>query len=257
MPLSTPSKASQTPQWRELVVTPSTPSNIITPSSSLPSRKPETPDFQLSVAKASTPSSLVLPEMSPRYQALKKHADCVIEISPESHAYVAEFARRIGGSNPSSASSASAPLPKPEPSGAALILDYGPSNTIPTSTLRGIREHKLVSPFAYPGQVDISADVDFTALAEAAINASPGVEIHGPVEQGEWLKVMGIQERANMLIKKVQNGDEEAAKRIKSAVERLVERGGGAMGKLYKVMAIVPEAGGKRRPVGFGGDVVG
>jgi len=27
------------------------------------------------------------------------------------------------------------------------------------------------------------------------------------------------------------------------------------MGKVYKAMAIVPESDGKRRPVGFGGDV--
>jgi hypothetical protein len=29
------------------------------------------------------------------------------------------------------------------------------------------------------------------------------------------------------------------------------------MGKVYKVLAVVPESGGRRRPVGFGGDVVG
>jgi NADH dehydrogenase [ubiquinone] 1 alpha subcomplex assembly factor 7 len=29
------------------------------------------------------------------------------------------------------------------------------------------------------------------------------------------------------------------------------------MGKLYKFMSIIPENGGKRRPVGFGGSVVG
>ena len=117
--------------------------------------------------------------------------------------------------------------------------------------------------------MDISADVDFTALAEAAIEASDGVEVHGPIEQGMWLETMGIRERVEMLIKGEKQGkvdstggvgesregigsEKTAAQSIRTAVERLIERGGGGMGKLYKVMAIVPERGGKR-PVGFGG----
>ena len=142
---------------------------------------------------------------------------------------------------------------KTRPSGAALILDYGPADTIPTSTLRGIRSHQPVSPFAHPGLVDISADVDFTALAEAALTASPGVEVHGPIEQGGWLQNMGIRERAEMICKNLRE-DEAGQRRVRGAIERLVERGGGAMGKIYKVLAIVPERGG-RRPIGFGGDL--
>lgn len=171
----------------------------------------------------------------------------MIEISPESHAYAQEFARRIGGTNDE---------PKSSPSGAAIILDYGPSDTIPTNSLRGIREHKRVSPLSAPGLVDLSADVDFVALAEAALGASPGVEVHGPVEQGNFLLGMGIRERAEMLMKGL-GGDEEKRKRVESSWKRLVDRGGSGMGKVYKAMVIIPESGGKRRPVGFGGDVSG
>lgn len=99
--------------------------------------------------------------------------------------------------------------------------------------------------------MDISADVDFTALAEAALDASPGVEVHGPVEQGVWLESMGIIIRGEIICNKL-GTDEEAKKRVRGSIERLVERGGGAMGKIYKVLAIVPERRGKR-PVGFGG----
>ena len=125
---------------------------------------------------------------------------------------------------------------------------------MPTSTLRGIRAHKLVSPLSAPGQVDISADVDFVALIEAAIEASEGVEAHGPVEQGEWLERMGINERATSLVKAA-GSDGKKAENIRKAVRRLVQRGGDGMGKLYKVLAILPEGGGKRRPVGFGGEL--
>ena len=132
--------------------------------------------------------------------------------------------------------------------------EVAPATTIPTSTLRGIRSHTLISPLSTPGLVDISADVDFTALAEAATNASPRVEVHGPVEQGQWLERMGVWERAGMLDG---DGDAEAKERARKAVQRLVERGGGGMGRLYKVLAILPENGGRRMPVGFGGVVGG
>lgn len=157
-------------------------------------------------------------------------------------------------------------MPKPTPSGAALILDYGTRDTVPVNTLRGIKEHRSVSPFSQPGLVDISADVDFLALAEAAINSSEGVEVHGPVEQASFLEAMGIKERAEQLVKKAtrnedgkEDGNEaEKRKRIESGWKRLVDRGPSGMGKVYKAMAIVPHIpGAKRRPVGFGGDVVG
>lgn len=183
----------------------------------------------------------------------------MIEISPESHNYAANIASRIGGSKSPPIKSKTTQLvnPKPKPSGAALILDYGPADTIPTSTLRGIRNHTLCSPFLSPGHVDISADVDFTALAEAALAASNGVEVHGPVEQGAWLEAMGARERSEMICSSLQKhaGGEEKERQVRKGVERLVERGGGGMGKIYKVMAILPENGGRRRPVGFGGDV--
>lgn len=232
-----------------MVVSPSPPdsthASLGTPKSQQGANKP--PEFQLTLAKASTPHSLYLPEIAKRYRALKSTPGSLIEISPESHAYAQEFARRIGGSKEA---------PKPEPSGAALILDYGPSDTIPTNSLRGIKGHQRVSPLSSPGLVDISADVDFTALADSALVASPGVEVHGPVEQGTFLLTMGIKERAEMLIK-ASKLDSEKRERVNGAWQRLIDRGGSGMGKVYKAMAILPESGGKRRPVGFGGDING
>ena len=79
--ISRPSN-SQLYEWRELVVTPTPPSSIITTSSrpALDKRK-ATSDFQLSVAKAPTRASLVIPETTPRYRALKNRVTvcCCIE----------------------------------------------------------------------------------------------------------------------------------------------------------------------------------
>lgn len=239
---------------------------------------------------------MYLPEQSPRYRNLKSTDNALIEISPESQTYAADFAVRIGGGELPTArhqelrpdsKTVSQPrqtedLQKDQPSGAALLLDYGPPNTIPTNSLRGIKAHQRVSPFSEPGRVDISADVDFLALAEAAINASPGVEVHGPVSQAAFLNAMGIQQRAAQLVKlavdrerggvvedkslqgtvqEKRKGDlTEVVKRIEGGWKRLVDVGPQGMGKLYQVMAIVPHRPLKdgekiRRPVGFGGDI--
>ncbi|ORY14764.1 S-adenosyl-L-methionine-dependent methyltransferase [Clohesyomyces aquaticus] len=279
----TPKHGSQLPknQWHELVVspTPQPPPSTIATSSSISHKGPqETPEFQLTVSKTPTPHSIYLPQTSPRYTALKSTPNAIIEISPESLSYVSDFAIRIGGPDPSSSTSTSpsstpsapsSPSPKPTPSGAALILDYGPIATIPANTLRGIRSHQPCSPFLSPGLVDLSADVDFLALAESAINASPGVDVHGPVEQAFFLSTLGIAERAGRLVEaaRVRKGDgnggesgEEVAKRVEGGWKRLIDRGPTGMGRLYKAMAIVPHVGGRgevRRPVGFGGHVVG
>jgi len=283
----TPKTGPQVPknQWHELVVAPITfgPHNPTATTTSDPdatstSQSDPPPDFHLTLSKTPTPHSLYLPQTSPRYAALENTPDAIIEVSPESLSYVSDFAVRIGGSNPApaspppSATSPKATIPstplnphtKSTPTGCALILDYGPSHTIPANTLRGIRAHNPCSPFISPGLVDLSADVDFLGLAEAALKASPGVEVHGPVEQAFFLSTMGIKERAERLLKgtgKSGGGGEEAEElktRVETAWKRLVDRGPTGMGRIYKAMALVPykEGGGLRRPVGFGGDVV-
>lgn len=271
-------QASQQHQWRELMVSPKPPHRL----------KSGEPEFEMSFAKAATPHSMYLPEISPRYQALRDTTDATIEVSPESQAIVQDFAERLGGSNsettPKNAQAETPgrqavsqahqvdPVRKLEPSGAALIIDYGPASTIPANSLRGIRAHERVSPFESPGATDVSADVDFLALAETALNASPGVEVHGPVDQARFLTGMGIEERVAQLVKqavdKARAGSAghdkgeltEVVKRVESGWKRLVDRSPQGMGRLYQVMAIVPyapvkEGDARRRPVGFGGDV--
>ncbi|CEJ59296.1 Putative DUF185 domain protein [Penicillium brasilianum] len=244
-----PLKVANTPQWRELLVT-------LNPKAVEENIEGE-PEFQLTKAKASTPSSLVIPEISERYRKLKSQPGSTIEVSPESRIYAADFARRIGGDSASTKpTKKNSDLEEPKkrtPSGAALIMDYGTMSTIPINSLRGIQHHKKVAPLSSPGQVDVSADVDFTALAEAAIEGSDGVEVHGPVEQGDFLQALGIEERMRQLLKGV--GDEERKKTLETGWKRLVEKSGGSMGQIYKVMTIIPENGGRRRPVGFGGGV--
>ena len=259
-PRPTTSQQPPTVQWRELVVA----ENIKADPSNPDSQEPE---FQLSVAKASNPNSLIIPETSSRYKKLKTTPNSYIEVSPESQKYIQDIAQHIQGRPQPSSSSTSASPSRPA-KGAALLIDYGPSTSIPHSTLRGIKSHTLVSPFLTPGQTDVSADVDFTALADAALQISENIEVYGPVEQGSFLLSLGIEDRAKQLLShlttttattddKELEQSEQKRKGIESSVKRLVEGSqSGGMGSIYKVMAVVPESGGKRRPVGFGGDVV-
>lgn len=274
-PIEARQRSAPSSQWREMLVSPKPPHRL----------KEGEEEFELSLSRTATPHSMYLPEISPRYQRIKDIQDATIEISPESQSYVRDLAIRLGGSNPSpsstsrsnavpgrkaATSTAEEPLIKPEPSGAALIIDYGPPDTIPANTLRGIQAHARVSPFSSPGIVDLSADVDFLALAETAIESSPGVEVHGPASQAAFLTAMGIEERAAQLIKRALDKERSAGgkkdevtelvKRVESGWKRLVDRGPQGMGRLYQVMAILPhtppkEGEPRRRPVGFGGDV--
>lgn len=51
--------------------------------------------------------------------------------------------------------------------GAGLAIDYG-QDYAQGHTLRAIRQHKIVHPMSDPGSADLSADVDFLALKNAA-----------------------------------------------------------------------------------------
>lgn len=243
----TPSENAQpTMEWREMMVSPTPPgvthADLGTPKSE---QHEPPPEFQLILSSGTTRHSRFVPESSPRFRKLKQTPNSLIEVCPDASIFATDFATRIGGS---------AQHPKPTPSGAALILDYGTSDTIPINSLRGIRQHKRVNPFSAPGLVDLSVDVDFTAIAEVAMLASDGVEVHGPVPQADFLELMGIRERAEMLTK-APGVDTATAENIDKAWKRLVDKGPGGMGKVYKALAILPENDGRRRPVGFGGDV--
>ncbi|KAG5437264.1 hypothetical protein PCANB_001057 [Pneumocystis canis] len=215
--------------WREFLVDFIPKKSLNTEKSS--EKLSETPEFQLILSKYPTYHSLTLPNISQRYSLLSI-ASCV-EISPESLILMERISNML------------LRTPNSVP-GSALIIDYGPSDTIPIHTLRGIRAHHITSPFEAPGEVDLSSDVDFQALKEVALKHNE-LDVYGPIEQGVWLKTMGIEVRAKILIDASKSLS--GKKRIESSYKRLIERGGGAMGKVYKVMAITSKR--KERPAGF------
>ena len=113
--------------------------------------------------------------------------------------------------------------------GAALFIDYGHLKPQNGSTLQAVRAHRKVGVFDAPGEMDLTALVDFATLIEIA--RREGVAT-ASTTQGEWLKAMGIGLRAQALVTR----SPERSKDIQAAHDRLV--GADAMGALFKVMAI-------------------
>src|SRR5690606_27116167 len=81
--------------------------------------------------------------------------------------------------------------------GAALVIDYGYDAPQSGSTLQAVRAHKKVDFFASPGEADLTAHVDFAAMAEVA--RARGATWLGTVGQGGWPRPLGIGGRAAAL----------------------------------------------------------
>lgn len=113
--------------------------------------------------------------------------------------------------------------------GAALLIDYGHVQPGYGDTLQAVKEHRYVPVLRHIGDADLTAHVDFHAIAEEAKSA--GVAVSGPVEQGVFLKSLGIEMRAEYLKTKAKNADD-----IESALHRLVASD--QMGSLFKVMGL-------------------
>jgi SAM-dependent MidA family methyltransferase len=115
--------------------------------------------------------------------------------------------------------------------GAALVIDYGHAVSAVGETLQAIGAQQYADPLVAPGQVDLTAHVDFSAIAQAA--ESMDARAHGPIEQGEFLRRIGILERAERL-----KAAAPASKvvGIETALERLTSGERTGMGRMFKVM---------------------
>src|SRR5690606_14656979 len=81
--------------------------------------------------------------------------------------------------------------------GAILAIDYGHAETRTGETLQAVRRHAYADPLEEPGETDLSAHVDFGALA--AIARGAGLAVQPLATQGDFLRRLGIGERARML----------------------------------------------------------
>jgi NADH dehydrogenase [ubiquinone] 1 alpha subcomplex assembly factor 7 len=117
--------------------------------------------------------------------------------------------------------------------GALLAIDYGHARPGFGDTLQALARHAFVDPLADPGGADLTAHVDFSALGRAA--SAEGAAVHGPVDQRDFLRAMGLDARAERLKAKA---DAAQAAAIDAARARLTDPGRRGMGSLFKVMGV-------------------
>jgi NADH dehydrogenase [ubiquinone] 1 alpha subcomplex assembly factor 7 len=137
----------------------------------------------------------------------------VLEVSPASVGVMDLIARRLAAHG-----------------GAALIIDYAREGAMGDS-FQAVRRHGTHDPLRDPGEVDLSARVDFAALARTAREA--GAASHGPIAQAELLERLGIGLRASRL---AAGANEMQAADLGSSLKRLLDPG--EMGSLFQALAV-------------------
>lgn len=115
--------------------------------------------------------------------------------------------------------------------GAALIVDYGAWGQ-GGDTLQAVRAHQKTDPLTAPGQSDLTAHVDFAALAASAAPARASAM----TPQGVFLERLGATARAQTLARRLTGAALEshiaAHRRLTHPAE---------MGSLFKVIAFAPK----------------
>jgi SAM-dependent MidA family methyltransferase len=116
--------------------------------------------------------------------------------------------------------------------GAMLAIDYGYGQAGFADTLQAVKAHNYADILAEPGEADLTAHVDFTALAAAAARGCANA--YGPVPQGALLERLGIAERAAQLAR----ANPASAAAQDAALTRLTAAD--QMGTLFKALAVLP-----------------
>ena len=140
------------------------------------------------------------------------------ETSPASHTTVRSIANRIARHG-----------------GAALFIDYGYAEQSGGDSLQALQGHRRHEPLEAPGSADITAHVDFTALADTA--EAEGGTAQGPVDPGAVLLGLGLEARAERLRQAAltRNRADQAAA-VATAYKRLIAPT--EMGSLFKALAL-------------------
>jgi SAM-dependent MidA family methyltransferase len=140
----------------------------------------------------------------------------VAETSPASHGIMIELSSRLVRHG-----------------GAALVVDYGYTRTAPGETLQALKAHRRQDVLADLGEADLTAHVDFAALASVA--RASGATAHGPVTQRDFLLAMGIMPRLAALQR---GAGTRVSAGLQVAVERLLDPTPTGMGSLFKALSI-------------------
>jgi NADH dehydrogenase [ubiquinone] 1 alpha subcomplex assembly factor 7 len=111
------------------------------------------------------------------------------------------------------------------------VIDYGYESGSHGDTLQAVSQHTKVDIFDRIGESDLTAHVDFAALARTVREA--GAAIDGPTAQGDFLRALGIETRARALQARA---TPEQSRMVGIAMARLIAPD--QMGTLFRVLGI-------------------
>ncbi|MBU1175055.1 MAG: SAM-dependent methyltransferase [Alphaproteobacteria bacterium] len=133
------------------------------------------------------------------------------ETRPAADALMALLAERIAGRG-----------------GVLVAIDYGYDRTQSGDTVQAIAGHAYADPLARPGEADLTAHVDFEALAAAAVP----LHVHGLMTQASFLGQLGAAERAEALAR----SNPDLTGTIAADLARLTASD--QMGQIFKVLCV-------------------
>lgn len=178
--------------------------------------------FSFSLRPAAPPLIRALPE-----EIRTAPEGSVFEISPAREGFITALSNRIRAQG-----------------GAALLIDYGHAASAPGDTFQAVRAHHHCGVLEHIGDADLTSHVDFAAFSRAAKAA--GIRTHGPVTQGTFLRNLGIETRAEGLIR---GNEAEKAPGIRKDLHRLIDSD--EMGTLFKVLCLSERHDAAIAPAGF------
>lgn len=138
--------------------------------------------------------------------------------------------------------------------GAALIIDYGQDAPLKYS-LQAVRNHEYWNVLDNPGEADITAHVDFSALRRAFEAMPPPSEsdkkiiAHPLVRQRILLREMGLEGRLQQLLDACKDDEAKQEHIVSGAVRLIDDETDESMGVLFKCFCLAEEKIGV--PLGF------
>jgi NADH dehydrogenase [ubiquinone] 1 alpha subcomplex assembly factor 7 len=160
-------------------------------------------------------------------ELLQAEEGSVFEFSQAREKFIAEISRSVSRNG-----------------GAALFCDYGYAQTALGESFQALKAHRPVDVLSHIGEADLTSHVDFCALKNAALRE--GVNVLGPVEQGAFLKALGIDARAERLMR---GQSSDVVEGIKKDLHRLTDSS--EMGALFKVLCLAGRDENSIVPAGF------
>ena len=152
-------------------------------------------------------------QVNPRLEGEARPGD-IAEVCPAGAGLAREMGRRINESD-----------------GVGLFIDYGYAHSACGDTFQAMKDHEFVDVLSHCGEADLTAHVDFEALALSF--RLTGAQPAPLLTQGEFLNRLGLPMRAQNLAR---GADNKQIEQLQAAYDRLT--GADQMGELFKVLAV-------------------